>query len=134
MTSQSGSPLQDATHRLTVGPDDAGMRLDRFLFLALDAPSRSRLKALIRQGQVSGAEGTIEEPDYRVKPGDVLTIDVPPPEAATPRGEDIPLDVVYEDTHLIVINKPPGLVVHPAAGNWTGTLVNALIAHCGASF
>lgn len=133
MTSDVATPDEGASHTVTVGPDDAGKRLDRFLYVALGAPSRSRMKALIRQGQVSGAAGTIEEPDYRVKPGEVYIVRVPAPVPAVPRAEDIPLDVAYEDDQLIVINKPAGLVVHPAAGNWTGTLVNALIAHCGES-
>ena len=76
---------------------------------------------------------TIEDPSLKVKPGEVYVVDVPPPEPATPKGEDIPLDVIFEDDDLIVVNKPAGLVVHPAAGNWTGTLVNALLYHCGDS-
>src|SRR5690606_23006328 len=73
------------------------------------------------------------EPSRGLEPGDTVTVVVPPAQAAEPRGEDIPLEVVYEDPDLIVIDKPAGLVVHPAAGNWSGTLVNALIAHCGTS-
>ena len=76
---------------------------------------------------------TIVEPNHRVKPGETYEISIPPAVPADPLGEDIPLDIVFEDDDLIVINKPAGLVVHPAAGNWTGTLVNALIAHCGDS-
>jgi 23S rRNA pseudouridine1911/1915/1917 synthase len=75
----------------------------------------------------------MRDPEYRVKPGDAIEVDVPPPEPAKPEAEAIPLDVVYEDDDLIVIDKPAGLVVHPAAGNRRGTLVNALIAHCGDS-
>lgn len=113
--------------------DEAGERLDRFLASRLPEMSRSRIKTLIKEGH-AGQEGrTIVEPNRRVKPGESYEIRIPAAESPVPRGEDIPLDVVYEDEHLIVIDKPPGLVVHPAAGNWTGTLVNALIAHCGES-
>jgi 23S rRNA pseudouridine1911/1915/1917 synthase len=75
----------------------------------------------------------LDEPKRKVREGDVVSINVPEPEAAIPEGEDIPLDVLHEDDDIIVINKPAGLVVHPGAGNWTGTLVNALIHHCGDS-
>jgi len=74
---------------------------------------------------------TIKDANHRVKPGETYTVSIPPTAPAVPQGQDIPLEVVYEDKDLIVINKPPGLVVHPAAGNPDGTLVNALIAHCG---
>jgi len=109
------------------------MRLDAWLAGAVADLSRSRAKALIAGGSVAVGGATIEEPKRPVKPGERVTIDLPPPVPAEPAAESIPLDVVYEDADLIVINKPPGLVVHPAAGNHTGTLVNALIAHCGAS-
>ncbi len=107
-----------------------GERLDRFLAIQLPQTSRSRFKELIKQGNVSLRGATIEEPNYRVKSGDTITVDTPAPEPAIPKPENIPLNVVFEDQHLIVIDKPQGLVVHPAAGNWSGTLVNALIAHC----
>lgn len=115
------------------GADDAGVRLDRFLAMKLTDLSRTRLKELILAGEVSLAERTIRDPEHRVKPGDRLTVRIPPPRAATPKAEKIPLNVVYEDKDLIVIDKPAGLVVHPAPGNANGTLVNALIAHCGKS-
>ncbi len=120
---------------VTVEADEAekGQRLDRFLAARLAQLSRSRLKSLIEQGQVSTAGRTIEEPGYRVKPGASFTIRLPEPEAALPEPEDIHLDVVFEDDNLIVIDKPAGIVVHPSAGHRTGTLVNALIAHCGSS-
>ena len=114
-------------------PAQAGARLDRFLATALADVSRSRLKALIEQGAVHRAGATIGDASIRVKPGERYDVHLPAPEPAEPRGEDIPLSVVYEDRDLIVIDKPAGLVVHPAAGNPDGTLVNALIAHCGAS-
>ena len=99
--------------------------------------SRSRLKALILAGQVlvekAGVAAPVRDPAYHVGPGDTITIDVPEAADPTPQGEDIALNVVFEDDDIIVIDKPAGLVVHPAAGHATGTLVNALIAHCGAS-
>lgn len=113
------------------GDEHAGWRLDRFLAAALPDFSRSRLQQLLEQGAVSLRGGTIKDANHRVKTGDVFAVAVPPPAPAIPQGQDIPLQVVYEDKDLIVIDKPPGLVVHPAAGNPDGTLVNALIAHCG---
>ena len=95
--------------------------------------SRSRLKALILAGSVTSAGAPVRDPAYHVAAGDTITIDVPEAVAAEPAGEDIALDIVFEDDDIIVIDKPSGLVVHPAAGHETGTLVNALIAHCGAS-
>ena len=113
-------------------PDDAqGQRLDRVLSDALPGLSRSRIQALIRQGAVEGPAGTISEAGQRVKPGDEIRVTVPEPEPMGPIGEEIPLEIVHEDPHVIVIMKPAGLVVHPAAGHGSGTLVNALIAHCG---
>ena len=97
------------------------------------ALSRSRLKALIEQGAVALDGKTIRDPSHRVNSGAAIVVDVPPAEPAKPAAEPIPLNVVYEDDDIIVIDKPRNLVVHPAAGNWTGTLVNALIAHCGDS-
>jgi 23S rRNA pseudouridine1911/1915/1917 synthase len=113
------------------GDDHAGWRLDRFLAAALPDFSRSRLQQLLAEGAVFLGARTIKDANHRVKPGENYVVAVPPTAPATPRGQDIPLDVVYEDRDLIVINKPAGLVVHPAAGNPDGTLVNALIAHCG---
>jgi 23S rRNA pseudouridine1911/1915/1917 synthase len=110
----------------------AGDRLDRLL-AAPKTLSRSRLKALILAGAVTIEGRTIRDPGHRVNVGDTIALAVPEPAPAVPQGENIPLVVVYEDDALIVIDKPKGLVVHPAAGNWSGTLVNALIAHCGAS-
>jgi len=113
--------------------EHTGLRLDRFLALAMPDLSRSRLKSLLEQGAVVRAGETIRDPNTRVKPGEVYTLNVPEPAPAIPQAQEIPLKVVYEDDDLIVIDKPAGLVVHPAAGNPDGTLVNALIAHCGAS-
>ena len=113
------------------GDDHAGWRLDRFLAVSLPDFSRSRLQQLLEGAAVFLGERTIKDANHRVKPGETYTVIVPPTAPAIPQGQDIPLDVVYEDKDLIVINKPAGLVVHPAAGNPDGTLVNALIAHCG---
>jgi len=95
--------------------------------------SRSRLKQLIDEGRVRRGGETIKDGNHRVKQGEHYIVEVPAPLPAKPQGQDIPLTVVYEDEDLIVIDKPAGLVVHPAAGNPDGTLVNALIAHCGDS-
>ena len=118
---------------LTIAAGDDGARLDRVLAARIPALSRSRLKALILAGEVAIDGRTIRDPGERVKSGMRVAVNVPPPEAATPAAESIPLEVVYEDGDLIVIDKPAGLVVHPAAGHPGGTLVNALIAHCGES-
>jgi 23S rRNA pseudouridine1911/1915/1917 synthase len=121
-----------------VAGDEGSIRLDRVLALRSPELSRSRLKALILAGQVSIKNSSIgaapiRDPAYHVAKGDTITIDVPEAVAAEPEGEAIALDIVYEDDDIIVINKPKGLVVHPAAGHESGTLVNALIAHCGNS-
>ncbi|WP_407928129.1 RluA family pseudouridine synthase [Arenibaculum pallidiluteum] len=117
----------------TVTADAAGMRLDKALAGAFPGLSRSRLKALLDQGMVSLDGRTLAEASRRVKPGQAVEIEVPEPEAALPEPEDIPLRIVHEDEDLLVIDKPAGLVVHPAAGNPRGTLVNALLHHCGSS-
>jgi 23S rRNA pseudouridine1911/1915/1917 synthase len=118
--------------KLVVGAGEARDRLDRVL-AARTALSRTRLKALIESGAVAIGPRTIRDPSHRVNAGDVIALDLPPAEEAKPTGERIPLQVVYEDDEIIVIDKPAGLVVHPAAGHASGTLVNALIAHCGDS-
>jgi 23S rRNA pseudouridine1911/1915/1917 synthase len=120
-------------NHVTVGTEEAGERLDRVLAAHVTALSRTRLKALVLAGRVAIGGRTIRDPGHYVNAGDRLTVAVPPPEPAEPQAENIPLAIVYEDDDLIVIDKPKGLVVHPAAGNRSGTLVNALIAHCGAS-
>jgi 23S rRNA pseudouridine1911/1915/1917 synthase len=119
--------------KVTVAGDEGSIRLDRVLAARLQELSRSRLKALILAGSVTLGNAPVRDPAYHVAPGDTITIDVPEAVAAEPGAEDIALDIVHEDDDIIVIDKPRGLVVHPAAGHETGTLVNALIAHCGAS-
>jgi 23S rRNA pseudouridine1911/1915/1917 synthase len=119
--------------KFVVAGAEAGERLDRVLAARIAELSRSRLKALVLAGQATIGGETIRDPSQRVNAGEVVALEVPPPEPAEPQPEEIPLKVVFEDDAIVVIDKPRGLVVHPAAGNWTGTLVNALIAHCGAS-
>src|SRR6187401_2096019 len=123
----------DSTETVTIGADEAGLRLDRVLAAHLAQLSRSRLKALIVAGHVTIAGRTIRDPAAAVKSGDMVKVSLPPPEPAVPQGEEIPLTIVYEDDAIIVIDKPKGLGVHPSAGHASGTLVNALIAHCGDS-
>ncbi|MER8392804.1 RluA family pseudouridine synthase [Mesorhizobium sp. M1340] len=119
---------------LEAGADAAGQRLDQWLAARLGPDmSRSRVQMLIKQGAVRIGGRQVEETKRKMAQGDSVSVDMPEPEPAAPQGEDIALDVLYEDNALIVINKPAGLVVHPGAGNWTGTLVNALIHHCGDS-
>jgi 23S rRNA pseudouridine1911/1915/1917 synthase len=127
-SSNSGQKLE-----VTVAGDEGSSRLDRVLAVRRPELSRSRLKALILAGSVTMGSAPIRDPAYHVTAGDTITIDVPEAVAAEPQAEDIALDIVHEDDDIIVIDKPRGLVVHPAAGHATGTLVNALIAHCGAS-
>jgi 23S rRNA pseudouridine1911/1915/1917 synthase len=130
--------LQDASDRgerlqVTVSGEEDSTRLDRVLAQHSPTLSRSRLKALILAGQVAVKGAAVRDPAYHVAKGDTITIDVPEAAPAEPAGEAIALNIVYEDDDIIVIDKPAGLVVHPAGGHETGTLVNALIAHCGAS-
>ncbi len=117
---------------MIAGPEDAGQRVDRWLAAKIDGISRARVQALIRDGHVS-ADTTIREPRTPVKPGVTYKVSLPPATESDVRGESIALSIVYEDDAVIVIDKPAGLVVHPSAGHDAGTLVNALIAHCGES-
>jgi len=115
---------------VTLEPDQAGWRLDRALALAVPTLSRERLKALIRNGALSPP---VRDPATKIKGGEKFQLIVPEPEPAHNEAQDIPLKIVFEDEHLLVIDKAAGLVVHPAAGNRDRTLVNALLHHCGAS-
>src|SRR5664279_2038978 len=124
---------EEATETIKIAAEEQGQRLDRVLAARIPALSRSRLKALILDGQVAIEARTIRDPATYVNSGDTVTVTLPSPEQPKPAGEPIPLTIVYEDDSLIVIDKPKGLVVHPSAGHATGTLVNALIAHCGDS-
>ncbi|MGA2604670.1 MAG: RluA family pseudouridine synthase [Verrucomicrobiia bacterium] len=113
-----------------VVPDEAaGLRLDQFLRRELPEHSRAFLQKLIEQGDVH-VNGRPSKPSHTVRAGDKIQIEIPPPRSLEARPEEIPLDVLFEDNDLIVVNKPAGLVVHPAAGNREHTLVNALLHHC----
>jgi 23S rRNA pseudouridine1911/1915/1917 synthase len=112
-----------------VDKGDAGMRLDVFLANELDGVSRSWVQKMILYEHAL-VNGDDERPGRKLKQGDVITINLPEPVVPCVKAEDIPLDVVYEDEHLIVVNKPQGMVVHPAPGHNSGTLVNALLHHC----
>src|SRR5215813_12693157 len=124
---------QGRSERLVVAAEEAGERLDRVLAARVAELSRSRHKALILAGRVAIDGTTIRDPGHRVNAGGTITLDLPPAEDDKIGPETIPLKVLFEDEEIVVIDKPMGLVVHPAAGNRTGTLVNALIAHCGES-
>jgi 23S rRNA pseudouridine1911/1915/1917 synthase len=130
---QATSSDGDETLHVTVEGDEGSPRLDRVLAVACANLSRSRLKAMILAGSVTVKGAPVRDPAYHVTRGDTITIDVPEAAPPEPKAEDIALNIVFEDDDIIVIDKPKGLVVHPAAGHETGTLVNALIAHCGDS-
>ena len=128
-----GTIRRPLSYQVTADERHAGWRLDRFLAALLSDFSRARLQHLLGEGAVTLGENTIKDGNHRVKPGEIYAVCVPAILPGRPQGQDIPLTVIYEDKDLIVIDKPAGLVVHPAAGNPDGTLVNALIAHCGDS-
>ncbi|MYZ49898.1 RluA family pseudouridine synthase [Propylenella binzhouense] len=131
---QSGTDLEDVEELLfEVAPAEAGERLDAFLAHRAGEVSRSRLKALVKGGSVAIGGRTVIDPNYRVNSGETVGLRMPEPEDADPTPEPIPLEILYEDNDLVVIDKPAGLVVHPGPGNWSGTLVNALLHHCGSS-
>ena len=111
-------------------PAHAGWRLDRALAATVPTLSRERLKALIRSGAVEAGGKPIRDPAIKVRGEEALRVAVPEPEPAHNEPQDIPLTILFEDEHLLVVDKPAGLVVHPAAGNFDGTLVNALLHHC----
>ncbi|MBT3359126.1 MAG: RluA family pseudouridine synthase [Rhodospirillales bacterium] len=128
---------EQTNYTVRVPKDKTGARLDRLLADALADVgadiSRTRIKRLVEQGRVWRGGAVADDVSYHVRAGEVYEVRVPKPEPAIPVAQDIPLNVVYEDADLIVIDKPTGLVVHPAAGHADGTLVNALLAHCGDS-
>ena len=117
---------------LTAAPEDAGLRLDAFLAKQLPELSRSRIQQLLEQGCIL-AEGRPGKKNQRLSPGERILLDLPEPAEADPEPEEIPLDILFEDEDLLVVNKPKGMVVHPAPGHESGTLVNALLHHCGDS-
>ena len=130
-----GKPEPDNTPAslLRVEADDIGTRLDKWLATTLESVTRTRIKALIEDGAVNRNGEIFTDASWKLREGESYQLTIPPAAPAIPLGEEIALNIVYEDDDLIVINKPAGLVVHPGAGNETGTLVNALIAHCGSS-
>ncbi len=128
------APIPDAggeTHSVTAGPEAAGERADRFLAAAIGSLSRSRVKALIAEGRATRDGAPLRDPSEAVRAGGRYALAVPAAAPALPVPQDIPLSIQHEDADLIVLDKPAGLVVHPAPGNQDGTLVNALLAHAG---
>jgi 23S rRNA pseudouridine1911/1915/1917 synthase len=119
------------THEITATEADHGQRVDRFLAERIGNLSRSRVKALIESGHVTRDGEAFAEPAQAVRPGSTYRVAPPPPAPARPEAQAMDLDILYEDAHLIILDKPAGLVVHPAPGNLDGTLVNALLAHAG---
>lgn len=124
---------EDVDFEVTIGHELAGGRLDAALAKALPVFSRNRVKDLILAGAVAINGQPQTEPKFKVKDGDAVVLTAPEPVEAEPRPEDIPLAILYEDADLIVVDKPVGMVVHPAPGSPDGTLVNALLHHCGDS-
>jgi 23S rRNA pseudouridine1911/1915/1917 synthase len=118
---------------LIVNDRQAGVRLDKFLCIHLPDLSRERVQDLIAQGCITTTQGTLTRPAYKVKAGEMITVILPPPIPTTIEAEKLPLHIVYEDEDVLVINKAAGMTVHPAAGAYSGTLVNALLHHCGDS-
>lgn len=115
---------------LEVAAENGGVRADKWLALQLPELSRSRIETLIADGAVT-IDGKPISKSRKLKAGELITAEVPEPKALDVRPQDIPIEIVYEDDELLVVNKPKGMVVHPAAGNPDGTLVNALLYHCG---
>ncbi len=124
-------PDASGAYVLTIGEEDAGERLDKWLAAKIPDLTRTRLKALIGDGVLTRDGAPFTDASYKTRQGETYRLVPPPPEDPAPLAEAMDLDVVYEDADIIVVNKPAGLVVHPAPGAWTGTLVNGLIHHCG---
>ena len=121
------------TVEIALDASHEGWRLDRALAAALPSLSRERLKVLTKAGALTHEDKLVRDPAIKVKGNELFTLALPDPEPAHNEPQEIPLPIVYEDEHLLVVDKPAGLVVHPAAGNRDGTLVNALLHHCGGS-
>lgn len=119
-------------HLISVPPEKAGERIDKIISSALEPMSRSAVQKIIDEGAVS-IGGTVISKNYKVRHGDVIKVIIPEARELEVAAENIPLDIRYEDDDLLVVNKPKGMVVHPAAGNYDGTLVNALLYHCKGS-
>ncbi|MBQ7294953.1 MAG: RluA family pseudouridine synthase [Clostridia bacterium] len=119
-------------HIISVPPEKAGERIDKIICSAVDTLSRSAVQKIIDEGGVS-VGGIIISKNYKVRPNDIIKLVIPEAKELEVTAENIPLDIRYEDSDLLVVNKPKGMVVHPAAGNYDGTLVNALLYHCKGS-
>lgn len=133
MTANS-EPPRSGPVRLVARPEQAGQRVDRFIAESLGTLSRSRVKTLIDESRLVSETGPVTQPAEPVRAGGIYVLTIPPPIPATPQPQTIPFTILFEDEDLIVLDKPAGLVVHPAPGNPDGTLVNALLAHCGPGF
>lgn len=120
------------TLKLTADTENIGNRIDKFVSENAEGITRSAVQGLLEKGMILVNGGAVSK-NYKLKNGDVIHIEIPEPEPMDAVAENIPLDIVYEDSDLLVVNKPKGMVVHPAHGNYTGTLVNALLHHCGDS-
>jgi len=118
-------------HQLTTSSEDVGKRVDLALVRQGISLSRTQIQRLIKEGLIRVNQSLVK-PHYKLRPGDQIEVSIPPPPEPRTEPEPIPLDIIYEDESVIVLNKPWGLVVHPGAGNRTGTLVNALLWHCPA--
>lgn len=125
--------MNEPLHTLIAEAEDNGARLDKWLSEKISELSRTRCKALIEEGALVKDGETITDPRHKVVADSAYTLTLPEPEEAAPKAEPIPLHILFEDEYLLVLNKPAGLVVHPAPGAWHGTLVNALLHHCGDS-
>lgn len=120
------------TLKLTADTENIGNRIDKFVSENAEGITRSAVQGLLEKGMILVNGGAVSK-NYKLKNGDVIDIEIPEPEPMDAVAENISLDIVYEDSDLLVVNKPKGMVVHPAHGNYTGTLVNALLHHCGDS-
>ena len=129
MSDETGTEAM--VHAVRAPTEGAGQRVDRFLAEHIAGLSRSRVKSLIEAGHASRDGIRVAEASEQVRPGALYQLAPPPPVPAAPRPQAIPFPILYEDSDLLVLDKPPGLVVHPAPGNEDGTLVNALLSHCG---
>ena len=122
---------KEQKYELEIEGDQAGTRLDVILANALSETSRSFIQKLFEKDKIKVNGALCTSKKYKVKFGDKIELWIPEPEILAVEAEDIPLDIVYEDDHVLVVNKPKGMVVHPAVGNYSGTLVNAIMFHCG---
>ena len=125
-----GKEKMSETYEIEISADDADERIDAYLSSKLEGVTRSYLQKLIDSGDIAVAGREKLAKNYKLRSGDHVTVRIPEPEKLEVTAEDIPLDIVYEDSDILVVNKPKGMVVHPAVGNMTGTLVNAIMYHC----